>query len=149
MSFSELTNQTVEALSTGLHERAFSATELAQAFLAKIDALQPTLNAFVSVDHEGALAVAAQADEVLQKGGGGDLTGIPIAQKDLFMTKGLKTTCSSKMLANYIAPYDAHIVERLKKAGTVLLGKTAMDEFAMGSSTETSYFGVVRNPWNT
>ncbi|MCL2308921.1 MAG: Asp-tRNA(Asn)/Glu-tRNA(Gln) amidotransferase subunit GatA [Proteobacteria bacterium] len=138
---------TVTELTAGLAARQFSALELTDELLARIAATQPVLNAFVSVDPDGARAAAKAADAARARGEAGTLTGIPIAHKDLFMTEGLRTTCSSKMLEHFVAPYDAHIVTALKQAGTVLLGKTAMDEFAMGSSTETSFFGPVRNPW--
>ena len=106
------------------------------------------MNAFVTIDKDGALAAARAADTAIAKGNAGPLTGMPIAHKDVLMTAGLKTTCGSRMLANFVAPYDAFVVEQLKKAGTVLVGKTNMDEFAMGSSSETSWFGAVKNPWN-
>ncbi|MDR2710683.1 MAG: Asp-tRNA(Asn)/Glu-tRNA(Gln) amidotransferase subunit GatA [Burkholderiales bacterium] len=147
MILPDLSRATVAELSAGLTARQFSSLELAEAYLARIAAAQPTLNAFVTVDPDGARAAAKAADTARAEGKSGALLGIPLAQKDLFMTEGLRTTCSSKMLANFVAPYDAHIVTALKQAGSVLLGKTAMDEFAMGSSTETSFFGVVRNPW--
>jgi len=147
MKYSDISYATVAELSAALAAKQCSALELTDAALARIAAAQPTLNAFVSVDPDGARAAAKAADAARAKGEGGALAGIPLAQKDLFMTEGLRTTCSSKMLANFVAPYDAHIVTALKAAGTVLVGKTAMDEFAMGSSTETSFFGIVRNPW--
>ena len=107
------------------------------------------LNAFISVDEERSLADARAADARRARGEAGPLTGIPIAHKDIFCTKGMRTTCGSKMLADFVSPYDAHVIERFAAAGAVLLGKTNMDEFAMGSSNETSYFGPVRNPWHT
>ncbi|HVF65301.1 MAG TPA: Asp-tRNA(Asn)/Glu-tRNA(Gln) amidotransferase subunit GatA [Casimicrobiaceae bacterium] len=128
--------------------REVSAVELLTDRLARIADVNRLLNAFVSVDAEGALAQARAADQLRSKGEAGPLTGIPIAHKDVLMTAGLRTTCGSRMLAEFIAPYDAHVVARLKQAGTVLVGKTNMDEFAMGSSSETSHFGPVRNPWN-
>ncbi|MCL2298122.1 MAG: Asp-tRNA(Asn)/Glu-tRNA(Gln) amidotransferase subunit GatA [Proteobacteria bacterium] len=147
MSRTDLAYATVTELAAGLAAGQFSALELADERLARIAATQPVLNAFVSVDPDGARAAAKAADAARAKGEAGALTGIPIAHKDLFMAEGLRTTCSSKMLEHFVAPYDAHVVTALKQAGTVLLGKTAMDEFAMGSSTETSFFGLVRNPW--
>jgi len=139
---------TIAQLAQSLRAREFSSVELTRAVLARIDALQPALNAFVTIDEEGALAAAKVADEKLARGEGGALTGIPVAHKDVLMTAGLRTTCGSRMLSNFVAPYSAFVVERLRDAGTVLVGKTNMDEFAMGSSNETSYFGPVRNPWN-
>ncbi len=139
---------TLAELAAALAARKISSVELTQAVLARIDAAQPTLNAFVTIDAEGALAQAKAADAALAAGGAAPLTGVPIAHKDVIMTAGLRTTCSSRMLANFTAPYDAHVVTGLKQAGTVLVGKTNMDEFAMGSSNETSHFGPVKNPWN-
>src|SRR5438045_4157196 len=106
------------------------------------------LNAFITIDRDGAMEAARAADARLRAGNAGPLTGIPLAHKDVLMSAGLKTTCGSRMLANFVAPYDAFVVERLRDAGTVLVGKTNMDEYAMGSSTETSWFGPARNPWN-
>ena len=135
-------------LAAGLDARTFSAVELAQHFLARIEAFNPALNAFVTVTAERALADARRADAARSAGKAGPLTGIPIAHKDIFCTDGIRTACGSKMLDNFISPYDATVVERLAAAGTVLLGKTNMDEFAMGSSNETSFYGPVRNPWD-
>ncbi len=140
--------RTVAGLAKGLKEGAFSSLELTRELLARIAASQPELNAFISVTPEVALAQARRADERLAAGQGGPLTGVPIAHKDIFCTEGVLTSCGSKMLANFVSPYDATVVTRLKDAGTVMLGKTNMDEFAMGSSNETSHFGPVRNPWN-
>ncbi|HZQ62607.1 MAG TPA: amidase family protein, partial [Casimicrobiaceae bacterium] len=139
---------TIVELAAALRARRVSSVELTQASLAAIDALDTTLNAFISVEPEHALAAARRADAMLASGGGGPLTGIPIAHKDILMTSGLRTTCASRMLEDFVAPYDAHVVEALKRAGTVLVGKTNMDEFAMGSSSETSFFEPVRNPWD-
>jgi aspartyl-tRNA(Asn)/glutamyl-tRNA(Gln) amidotransferase subunit A len=135
-------------LSAGLRSRRFSSEELTRALLARIARHNEKLNAFLTVTEEGALAAARTADKTLQAGGGGPLTGIPIAHKDIFCTDGIRTTCGSRILDNFVAPYDATVAERLKAAGVVLLGKTNMDEFAMGSSNETSYYGPVRNPWD-
>src|SRR5439155_11946203 len=105
-------------------------------------------NAFISVDPEKSLAQARAADERIARGEGHPLTGVPLAHKDLFCARGWRTTCGSRMLADFVAPYDAHVIEQFDRAGAVLLGKTNMDEFAMGSSNENSHFGPVRNPWD-
>ena len=136
-------------LRRALDARQISSVELATLFLDRIDALNPRLNAFITVDHDGALASARAADERIAAGDAGALTGIPLAHKDVFCTEGVLTSCGSKMLSNFVSPYDAHVVSLLKSAGVVSLGKTNMDEFAMGSSNESSYYGAVRNPWNT
>ena len=138
----------IAELSQALRAKRLSSVELTQSQLDLIAKHNPGLNAFLTVDGEGALAAAAAADARIAKGDAGPLTGIPIAHKDVLMTAGLKTTCGSRMLENFTAPYDAFVVDGLKRAGTVLVGKTNMDEFAMGSSNETSYFGPVKNPWN-
>ena len=139
---------TVTQLAAGLRAKRFSSVELTRHFLARIEQANPSLNAFVTVTSQQALQDAHAADQVLAKGEGGALTGVPLAHKDIFCTDGVLTTCGSRMLANFVAPYDATVVARLKNAGMVMLGKTNMDEFAMGSSNETSYFGPVRNPWD-
>jgi aspartyl-tRNA(Asn)/glutamyl-tRNA(Gln) amidotransferase subunit A len=138
----------VAELAAGLRSKEFSSAELTKLYLDRIEAHQPALNAFVSVTREQALVAAAEADRALAAGRAGPLTGVPIAHKDIFCTEGVRTTCGSRMLDNFVSPYDATVVTKLKQAGTVMLGKTNMDEFAMGSSNETSYFGPVRNPWN-
>ncbi len=135
-------------LSRALAKGEFSSVELTQAYLQKIAQENSDLNAYVTVCEELALSQARAADEARSQGNAGPLTGIPIAHKDLFCTKGIRTACGSKMLDNFIAPYDATVVENFIKAGTVTLGKTNMDEFAMGSSNETSFYGPVKNPWN-
>ena len=143
-------NATLAGLASALAARQVSSVELTETFLARIRALNGELNAFITVDENQALAGARVADE-RRAGKGpapGPLTGIPVAHKDIFCTRGLRTTCGSRMLENYVSPYDAHVIERFHAAGAVLLGKTNMDEFAMGSSNETSYFGPVRNPWD-
>ncbi|MEO8738108.1 MAG: Asp-tRNA(Asn)/Glu-tRNA(Gln) amidotransferase subunit GatA [Casimicrobiaceae bacterium] len=139
----------IAELAQAMAAKALSSVELTRALLDRIDALGPRLNAFLTVDHVGALAQAKAADAARAAGRAGPLTGIPIAHKDVLMTAGLRTTCGSRMLEDFIAPYDAFVVDKLAKAGMVQVGKTNMDEFAMGSSNETSYFGPVRNPWNT
>jgi aspartyl-tRNA(Asn)/glutamyl-tRNA(Gln) amidotransferase subunit A len=144
-----LHTHTVAELAAGLRAKKWSSRELTEHFLARIEASQARLNAFISVTREHALAAAAAADRELAAGRGGPLTGVPIAHKDIFCTEGIRTTCGSRMLDNFVSPYDATVVAKLKAAGAVMLGKTNMDEFAMGSSNETSYFGPVRNPWNT
>jgi aspartyl-tRNA(Asn)/glutamyl-tRNA(Gln) amidotransferase subunit A len=139
---------TVSELAAGLRARKFSSLELTLHFLGRIERLGPALNAFVTVTADRALADARAADERLARGEGGPLTGVPVAHKDIFCTDGILTTCSSRMLSNFVAPYDATVVRKWREAGTVLLGKTNMDEFAMGSSNETSFYGPVRNPWD-
>jgi len=141
--------KTLAELAVGLRNKEFSSVELTKLFLERMEASQRSLNAFVSITRESALAAAAAADSRLAAGRAGPLTGVPIVHKDIFCTEGIRTTCGSRMLDNFVAPYDATVVAKLKAAGTVLLGKTNMDEFAMGSSNETSYYGPVRNPWNS
>jgi aspartyl-tRNA(Asn)/glutamyl-tRNA(Gln) amidotransferase subunit A len=140
--------QTVAELSAALHARAISSVELTRAYLERIAEHQSVLNAFITLAPEAAFAEAARADARLAAGETGALIGVPIAHKDIFCTAGQKTTCGSRMLADFVSPYDATVVERLRAAGVVMLGKTNMDEFAMGSSNETSHFGPVRNPWD-
>ena len=140
---------TITAMADALRARTISSVELTHETLARIAAAQPALNAFITVDEEGALAAARAADHARERGAVSALTGIPIAHKDVLMTAGLRTTCASRMLERFVAPYDAHVVAKLRDAGTVLVGKTNMDEFAMGSSNENSWFGPARNPWNT
>ena len=149
MSLPSAPGATVAELARGLAAKRYSSVELTQAYLARVAAAQPELNAFITVTGEAALAAAARADEDRAAGRGGPLTGVPLAHKDIFCTEGVLTTCGSKMLANFVSPYDATVVAGLRQAGTVMLGKLNMDEFAMGSSNETSYFGSVRNPWDT
>ncbi|WNB75328.1 Asp-tRNA(Asn)/Glu-tRNA(Gln) amidotransferase subunit GatA [Methylomonas koyamae] len=141
-------NNSLSELAAGLRGKQFSSVELTQAFLARIDQHR-NLNAFVTVSAETALQQAQAADQRLAAGNATALTGIPIAQKDIFCTLGIKTSCGSKMLDNFIAPYDATVVDKFNQAGAVCLGKLNMDEFAMGSSNETSFYGPARNPWNT
>ena len=139
---------TIAGLAAALAARKLSSVEVTAALLDRIEHAQPALNAFITVDREGAMAQARAADATRAKGDASALTGIPIAHKDVLMTDGLRTTCGSRMLSSYTAQYDAYVVEGLKRAGTVLVGKTNMDEFAMGSSNETSFFGPVKNPWD-
>ena len=141
-------NLTLTQLGAALRARQISSVELTQSYLDRIATHNPVYNAYITVDAKTSLAQAAMADQRLATGDAQALTGIPIAQKDIFCAKGWRTTCGSKMLGDFIAPYDAHVVEQFNKAGAINLGKTNMDEFAMGSSNETSYFGPVRNPWN-
>ena len=137
----------VTELSAALTARKVSSAELTRAFLGRIAKLKD-LNAFITLDEAGALERARRADDLRVQGKAGPLTGIPFAYKDIYCTKGLRTTCGSRMLENFVSPYDAHVVEQFSAAGAVALGKCNMDEFAMGSSNENSYFGPVRNPWN-
>ncbi|AQU03561.1 MAG: glutamyl-tRNA(Gln) amidotransferase, A subunit [Dehalococcoides mccartyi] len=132
-----------------LKERKLSSAELTQAHLDRIEKLEPEIKAFMTVCQESALAQAKAADEAIKQGHIRPLTGIPMALKDVLCTKGIRTTCSSKMLENFVPPYNAHVVDKLAEEGAVLLGKTNMDEFAMGSSTENSAFFTTHNPWNT
>ena len=143
-----MSNATLKELSARLAAKACSSVELAQDFINKINVLNKDLGCYVTVDAERTLAQAQAADARRAAGDAGVLTGVPLAHKDIFCAKGWRTTCGSKMLANFVAPYDAHVVERCDAAGMVTLGKTNMDEFAMGSSNETSFFGPVRNPWD-
>ncbi len=140
--------KTLSELSQALHAKKISSVELTQAYLDRIERLGEQSNSFITVTVEQALAQARAADQRIAAGEAGPLTGIPLAHKDIFCTDGVRTSCASRMLDNFIAPYDATVVERLAAAGMVMLGKTNMDEFAMGSSNETSYYGPVRNPWD-
>ena len=141
-------DKTITQLSAGLAAGEFSSEELTRVFLARIEQFNPGLNAFITVTAESALAQARAADAHRQRGEAGPLTGVPFAHKDIFCTNGVRTSCGSRMLDRFIAPYDATVVEKLNAAGVVMLGKTNMDEFAMGSSNETSFYGPVRNPWD-
>src|SRR5574343_489941 len=139
----------LKQLSQALAAKAISSVELTTLFLDRIDRLNPDINAFVTVDRERSLKMAADADARIAAGTAGPLTGVPIAQKDIFCAEGWRTTCGSKMLANFVSPYDARVIDKMQRqAGLVSLGKTNRDEFAMGSSNETSYFGAVKNPWD-
>jgi len=132
-----------------LASKRLSSVELTRHFLARIERFEPALNALITLDAERALAAARAADARLARGESGPLLGIPLIHKDIFCTDGVRTSCGSRMLDNFVAPYDATVVERLAAAGMVMLGKANMDEFAMGSSCETSWYGPVRNPWDT
>ena len=141
-------NSSLQQLGAALRNKKISSVELTQLYLDRIAALNPELNAYISTNRDISLAQAHAADDRIAAGRAQALTGIPIAQKDIFCAKGWRTTCGSRMLENFIAPYDAHVIEQFNAVGAVNLGKTNMDEFAMGSSNETSYFGPVKNPWN-
>lgn len=141
-------NLSLTQLAAGLRSRQFSSQELTQSFLNRIHSYK-SLNAFITVTGDLALQQAAIADKRLNSGDATPLTGIPIAQKDIFCTQGVKTSCGSKMLDNFTAPYNATVVEKFNQAGAVMLGKLNMDEFAMGSSNETSFYGPSLNPWST
>jgi aspartyl-tRNA(Asn)/glutamyl-tRNA(Gln) amidotransferase subunit A len=140
--------KTVTELSRALARKETSSVELTRALLERINKYKD-LNAFITVDPERSLAQARAADARIAKGEGAALTGVPIAQKDIFCADGWLTTCGSKILSNFVAPYDATVIDKFNQAGAVCLGKTNMDEFAMGSSNETSYYGAVKNPWGT
>jgi len=141
-------DSSLKDIAAALRAKTVSAVELATESLARIEAGNAAINAFITVDRDGALTAAKAADARIAAGDAGPLVGIPLAHKDVFCTEGLLTTCGSKMLANFVSPYDAHVVGLLKKAGAVTVGKTNMDEFAMGSTSESSHFGPTRNPWN-
>ena len=142
-------DKTLTELAAGLAAGEFTSRELTEHLLARIERLDGTLNSFITVTAEQALAAADAADAARARGEAGALTGVPVAIKDLFCTEGVLTTAGSRMLANFVSPYDATVVERLKAAGTVSLGKLNLDEFAMGSSNENSAFGAVKNPWDS
>ncbi|MCG8323941.1 MAG: Asp-tRNA(Asn)/Glu-tRNA(Gln) amidotransferase subunit GatA [Thiotrichales bacterium] len=139
--------QSLSQLSTALQKKHISSVELTQHFIDRINRYDQDLNSFITVTEDQAHSQAQAADKSLAQGNASALTGIPIAHKDIFCTNGIRTSCGSRMLDNFIAPYDATVVEKLEDSGVVMLGKTNMDEFAMGSSNETSYYGPVSNPW--
>ena len=139
---------TIKQLAEALKERTFSSAELTQHYLDRIKQVDSHINSYITINEDTAMSSAKEADKQIAQGNHTPLCGIPLAHKDLFCTQGIKTSCGSKMLDNFIPPYNAHIVEQCQKAGTVLLGKTNMDEFAMGSSNESSFYGAVKNPWD-
>ena len=141
--------KSVAQLIKGLQQKQFSSVELTRCFLDRIVALDSQYNSFITVDEASALAAAESADQRLASGNASSLTGIPIAHKDIFCTNGLRTSCGSRMLDNFVPPYDATLIQRFNSDGAVILGKTNMDEFAMGSSNESSFYGPVKNPWDT
>ena len=141
-------NLSLKQLSQNLNDKTFSSLELTEFFLSRIKKYNKQLNAFITIDESSSLSMAKMADDKISKGEHKPLTGIPIAQKDIFCAEGWRTTCGSKMLENFIAPYNATVIQNFNDIDAVNLGKTNMDEFAMGSSNETSYFGSVKNPWN-
>jgi aspartyl-tRNA(Asn)/glutamyl-tRNA(Gln) amidotransferase subunit A len=143
-----LTNSSLAQLSQMLADKKISSVEMTQEFLGRIKKFNPEINAYITLDESKTLAQAKAADVRIAAGKAEALTGIPIAQKDIFCAIGWRTTCGSKMLSNFVAPYDAYVISKFDVAGAVNLGKTNMDEFAMGSSNETSYFGGVKNPWD-
>jgi aspartyl-tRNA(Asn)/glutamyl-tRNA(Gln) amidotransferase subunit A len=143
-----MTLDTLSGWARRLQAREISSRELTELYLARIERLDGGINSFVTVTAELALAAADAADRRLAKGEQAPLLGLPVAQKDIFCTQGVRTSCGSKMLDSFVAPFDATVVERMNTAGAVMLGKTNMDEFAMGSSNETSHYGPVRNPWD-
>jgi aspartyl-tRNA(Asn)/glutamyl-tRNA(Gln) amidotransferase subunit A len=149
MSGSDLHTRGLLQLAQGLENGEFTAVELVTALLERIREHDGELNAFITVTADAAMQAAERSDERRRKGVHGILDGLPLVHKDIFCTRGVPTTCGSRMLEDFVSPYDATVVQRLADAGALMLGKTNMDEFAMGSSNETSYFGPVKNPWDT
>jgi aspartyl-tRNA(Asn)/glutamyl-tRNA(Gln) amidotransferase subunit A len=141
-------DSSLKQLAADLAAGKFSSVELTRACLERIDRHNADLNAFITVDAETSLAQARAADQRIARGDAQPLTGIPVAHKDIWCARGWRTTCGSRMLSNFYSPYDAHVIERFNDAGAIIIGKTNMDEFAMGSSNETSWFGPVKNPWD-
>ena len=145
----EWMQKTALEMAEALRAGEVTSTQLVEESLARIDAMNPTVNAFVAVDRDGALEVAAEVDRIRSEGGDlHPMAGVPVAVKDNIVTEGLETTCASNMLKGWVPPYDATVVQRLKAAKLPIVGKTNLDEFAMGSSTETSAFGATHNPWD-
>ena len=149
MAADDLCALTIHGLTAAMDRGETRSVEATQAYLDRISRIDPAINSYVTVDGDGALKSAAEADARRAKGEKGPLLGVPLAIKDLLATKGVRTTCGSRILDNFVPTYDAFVISKLKKAGAVILGKTNMDEFAMGSSNETSHFGPVKNPWDT
>ncbi len=141
-------HSTLAELADALENKQISSEELTRLYIDRCHQFNDQLNCFITIAEESALNQAKQADERRSRNEATKLTGIPVAQKDIFCTTGIKTSCGSKMLDNFIAPYNATVVDKMNNSGMVMLGKTNMDEFAMGSSNETSYYGPVANPWN-
>src|SRR5512135_150453 len=144
----ELYEQTAHTLHDMLLRKEVTSREITQSVLKRVEEVERRVHAFITPTPELALEQAAAADARIQKGDSGPLTGIPLAIKDVICTRGVRTTCGSHILENFVPPYDATVTEKLKAAGAVFVGKTNMDEFAMGSSTENSHFGPSRNPWD-
>jgi aspartyl-tRNA(Asn)/glutamyl-tRNA(Gln) amidotransferase subunit A len=142
-------NSSLTQLGAALRAKKISSVELTQSYLDRIAKLNSTFNAYITLNPEVSIAQAREADERIASGKAEALTGIPFAQKDIFCAKGWLTTCGSKILHNFISPYDAHVISQFNNVAAVNLGKTNMDEFAMGSSNETSHYGIVKNPWDT
>ena len=142
-----MTYKSVTEILEAIKKKQISATEITKEYLKRIKA-SDDLNCFITLTEDSALNTAKEIDKDISKNKFKPLSGLPIAQKDIFCTKGVKTSCGSRMLDNFISPYDATVVEKLNQAGTIMLGKTNMDEFAMGSSNETSFYGTVKNPWD-
>jgi aspartyl-tRNA(Asn)/glutamyl-tRNA(Gln) amidotransferase subunit A len=141
-------NKTLAQISQDLQAGEYSSVEVTQHFLDRIKNLDGQYNSFITVTDEKALIQAKAADELRAAGNANEWTGVPMAHKDIFCTEGVRTSCGSKMLDKFIAPYDSTVADNFNKVGAVSLGKTNMDEFAMGSSSESSFYGVVKNPWN-
>ena len=148
MTTFDIHRMTLSQLKRNLGAKNLSSKEITESFLKRISKTNKSLNAFITITEDLAISHSVEADEIIANGKAKSLTGLPFAHKDLFCTDGILTTCASKMLSNFVPPYDATVVKRLKDAGIIMIGKTNMDEFAMGSSNETSYYGNVSNPWN-